>query len=95
MRGVPDIADRGYPGRMVVVKLLLKGIAIIAGALVVGLCFGILPCYVFPPLGGSLARWCGYKDAPPHFGLQFGLGALAGAGGVGWLFWRRARGGVG
>ncbi len=40
---------------------------------VVGLGFGILPCYVLPTIGEI--RWCGYKSAPPYFGEQAATGA--------------------
>lgn len=55
----------------------------------VGLLFGVLPCYVLPEFGG--VRWCGYKSEPPHFGAQFTVGALLSLAVTVTLAWRWAR----
>ena len=66
-------------------RLLLKVVCVPLAALVLGLIFAIAPCYVFPAVFGTSTRdWCGYKSGPPHFELQFILGAVFGAVGTIW-----------
>jgi len=46
--------------------------------LVLGITFVVAPCYTFGQHWPSI--WCGYKDAPPYWILQFWTGVA-----VGWL----------
>lgn len=65
---------------------------VVAASAIVGLLFGILPCYVFPAFGANAQAWCGYKSEPPHFLLQFSIGFLLSAMAVSyWLHARRGR----
>jgi len=73
-------------GRKIVGLIVLVPTA----AFVVGLLFGILPCYLFVPLGIP-GRWCGFKSEPPHFVAQFWIGAAVGAGTILFLFLRPGR----
>lgn len=73
---------------MIVLKLLCVPLAALAAGLIVG----IAPCYVFPPLfAGAAQVFCGFKNAPPYFELQFAIGAAAGAALSVWLLFLRRR----
>jgi hypothetical protein len=64
---VPGLGNKAA----VMSKLLVTvPLALVAGVLG-GLLLGIAPCYLF---GGG--NWCGFKSEPPHFFLQFAIGAL-------------------
>lgn len=56
-------------------RALLKLALVLLASFVVGLAFGILPCYLFPLVGGNTYTWCGFKSEPRYFFEQFLLGA--------------------
>jgi hypothetical protein len=60
--------------RKPLINLVVKPILILLSSGIMGLVFGILPCYLFTLFGADLRDWCGYKSTPPHFFLQFGIG---------------------
>jgi hypothetical protein len=61
---------------MKILKQFAKVLFILSLSGGVGLLFGVLPCYVFPPMGGDYRQWCGFKSAPPHFETQVTIGFL-------------------
>jgi hypothetical protein len=52
-----------------IIIIFAKVFFIAVVSFIVGLLFGVLPCYV---LGSA---WCGHKSAPPYFDLQFAIGS--------------------
>jgi ABC-type uncharacterized transport system YnjBCD permease subunit len=75
-----------------VLKALLKLVLVLLASFVAGLAFGILPCYLFPVLGGHTQTWCGFKGPPRYFLEQFSIGAVLTGLLLGYLlFFRRRR----
>ena len=77
------------------VNLILKPVLIVLAGGAMGLAFGVIPCYLFPLLGGVVRNWCGHRSEPPHFVLQFWLGFLLAAAVTSWVLYcrKRSRGG--
>jgi hypothetical protein len=59
--------------------VILKALAVLVAAIVVGLLFAIVPCYLFVELGASERTWCGNRSTPPYFFVQLLVGAVVGA----------------
>lgn len=55
---------------------IVKPVLILLSGCVMGLAFGVVPCYLFPLFGADIRNWCGHRSEPPHFVVQFWLGFL-------------------
>lgn len=72
-------------------NVLLKPLLILVASIFIGLVFGILPCYVFPGFGADERTWCGYKNEPKYFFLQFWTGFFVAAAVSTWLAYRKRK----
>jgi hypothetical protein len=72
-------------------KSALKALLLLCAAFIIGLVFGILPCYLFPVFGCDSRIWCGFKSEPMYFFEQFWIGAVLtiGLGGYALFFRKR------
>jgi len=71
-----DLGSHELKISKLLINLLIKPILILLAAGVTGVIFGVLPCCIFPLFGADEQNWCGYKNEPPHFLLQFWIGFI-------------------
>jgi hypothetical protein len=63
----------------ILLNCFVKPLLVLSASAVMGLVFGILPCYLFPLFGANDRTWCGFKSEPRYFFLQFWMGAVLAA----------------
>ena len=70
---------------------IVKPVVVLFSGGIMGLVFGVVPCYLFPLFGAAVRNWCGHRSEPPHFMLQFWLGFFLAAAIAIWLLYLRKK----